>query len=82
MKPASRWEIQRVGNVAVNYLQPALAGVGKPGNGIVKRLGVRMLRLFENRYDIGILHGLARIGHHDIVGHLGDYSQIVGDHHH
>ena len=35
----------------------------------------------EDRVDVGALHDLAGVHHHDLLGHLGDDAEVVGDEH-
>ena len=52
------------------------------GDRAQQRPRIRMPRRMEDRVDRALLHLVAEIHHHDIVGHLGDHAHVVGDQDH
>ena len=49
------------------------------GDGVEQVSGVLLLRVVEDLVGGGVLHELAVLHHHDLVGDLADHGQIVGD---
>ena len=69
---------ERVGHLALDRGEPVLFDI-EPGYRAQKSDGVGMLRLGEKRHDGGALDDAAGVHHHNIVGELGDDTEIVGD---
>ena len=49
------------------------------GDGVEQVSGVLLLRVVEDLVGGGVLHELAVLHHHNLVGDLTNHGQIVGD---
>ena len=80
LEQAAGGEVQRVGDDALDDLEPfaLLAEARDRGE---QALRVRVMRLGVDGVDVGPLDDLAGVHHDDLVGHLGDHAQVVGDEH-
>src|SRR5918994_2402341 len=74
-------DVHRVGHIAGDDLE-IVDGPADPRDRLQQRLGVRVLRVVEERDDIGPLDHLAEVHDDDFFGHLGDDTEVVGDQHH
>jgi hypothetical protein len=63
-----------------DWLQPLARRHVEARHGVQQRLEVGMLRVAEDVAQIARLDHLATIHHHDVVGDVGDHTEIVGDH--
>ena len=54
------------------------AAVGEMRHGVQQMLGVGMLRVVEDLVQLALLHGLAVLHHHDLVGDAGRPGRCRG----
>src|SRR5690606_13714451 len=78
VEPAPFRHVEGAGHDALDGLQPLLIGV-QARQGAQEPFRVRVLRVAEQRPDVGPLHDLASVHDDDLVHHLRDDAQIVGD---
>jgi len=77
---ASRRQVNQAGRLPLDGAQRPLVVHVVPGQAVQETPGVGMKRMVEDLVRRPVLHRLAGVHHHDVVGHVGHHSQVVGDH--